>query len=97
MVKLGLSYATTQIEGNTNPLHDGDYIVWDNTKELYNPNDEDFDVVSACMFELEKRIWAGIVDSDNTRPPPNIPHLLILGMIKTKLTTIQNNYTQTGP
>ena len=70
MVKLGLSYATPpQIEGNTILLHDGDYIVWDNTKELYNPNDEDFDVVSACMFELEKRIWAGIVDQDNTRSP----------------------------
>ena len=37
MVKLDLATQHQQIEGNTILLHDGDYIVWDNTKELYNP------------------------------------------------------------
>lgn len=68
MVKLGLEFATpVQIEGNRILFHDGDYHTWDNTKELYNPNDIDFDVVSACLYDLEKRIWAGIVNQDNTR------------------------------
>ena len=42
-------------------------ILFGITQRIIQSNDEDFDVVSACMFELEKRIWAGIVDSDNTR------------------------------
>lgn len=68
MVKLGLTFGTPpQIDGNQIVLHDGDRRIWDNTKELYAVNDPAFDVVNACMFDLEKRIWAGLVDLDNTR------------------------------
>ena len=68
MVKLGLAYAMTpQISGNRIYLHDGDELIYDGTSDLYTPTSQYYDVVNATLLDLDKRIWAGIVDLDNTR------------------------------
>ncbi len=70
MVKLGLAYGTPPtVETDIITLHDGTELVWNNTNNLYDPTKSNYDVVNACLLDLDKRIWAGIVDLDNTRSP----------------------------
>ena len=72
MVKLGLFYGTPPtVETNLITLHDGEELTRDGTKDLYTPTNSNYDVVNACLLDLDKRIWAGIVasPSDFTRSP----------------------------
>ena len=70
MTKLGLSFEHTPAADTNRGFllgHDGDKHDFDPTSNLYDMTDPTFDVVTASLFELEKRIWAGIVENDNTK------------------------------
>ena len=61
-VKLGLIKPYTVEVVNGKLLnHDGSVHVCDGT-EFYNTADTNFDIVSACLLELETRIVAGLID-----------------------------------
>ena len=60
MVKLGLAFGTPPtVEADLITLHDGDEINYDNFN-FYDPTTSNYDVVNACLLDLDKRIWAGI-------------------------------------
>lgn len=71
MVKLGLYLGTPPtVEADLITLHDGDERAYDNTNDLYTPSAQNYDVVNACLLDLDKRIWAGILaGNDTTRTP----------------------------
>lgn len=64
MVKLGLGYGTQpQVNDNILYTHDGTQFDVTNS-ELLNVNAPNFDPVNAVIYEIEKRIYAGLVKQD---------------------------------
>ena len=64
MTKLGLNYRSTPtIYTNVILGHDGTTYDIDSTKDFYNTSASNFDVVNACIFELEKRCYNGLVEN----------------------------------
>ena len=73
LVKLGLAYGTQPVVSN-NILytHDGVEIVLKANADLTNPNNSSlFDPVNAALFELETRVYAGLVKEDTTYDKTN--------------------------
>lgn len=69
-VKLGLASAVPPtIQNDEIILHDGSRHKWTGVTDLYDVTQPDFDVVTATLWDLEKRIWAGLVDLENTVSP----------------------------
>ena len=64
MAKLGLTQRSIPaIHTNVMVAHDGTTYDIDNTRDLYNPNASNFDLINACYWELEKRCYTGMVDT----------------------------------
>ena len=79
-VKLKLQNAhVPQIIGNQLLTHDGKYIDLGTKTELDDVESENFNPVAAARFDLEKRIYAGLVSVDT--------------MYGDKLTSVVNGYT----
>jgi hypothetical protein len=55
---------TWNIAMNTLVGHDGTQWNLGSGAKLFDMNSESFDVINACQFELEKRIYSGLVISD---------------------------------
>jgi len=67
IAKLGMSNATQpQLSGTTIIGHDGCEYAFTSGAKLDNPLDSKYDVVNAAYYELEKRVYAGIVENENT-------------------------------
>lgn len=66
MVKLGLSRGYQPgFKGNKLQLHDGCVIDLIENTDLVDFSSTTFDPVHAALFDIEKRIWAGLVKFDN--------------------------------
>ncbi len=61
--------------------HDGTQWELKSTAELFNMTDANFDVVNACQFELEKRIYTGLVISDTINTDDESVESLQYGMV----------------
>ena len=65
LVKLGLAFGTEpQVNNNILYTHDGTQIDVAG-QELNNVNAGTFDPANAVIFEMEKRIYNGLVKEDN--------------------------------
>ena len=65
LVKLGLGLPhNITVESTSFIGHDGSEYTFSATADLYNMRERDFDVVNACMLELETRIWNGLIRGD---------------------------------
>jgi hypothetical protein len=75
MTKLGLNYRSTPaIYNNVILGHDGTTYDIDSSNDFYNVSASNFDVVNACIFELEKRCYNGLVENiDNSSWETFIP------------------------
>lgn len=61
MTKLGVSLESTpRVRNGQLWGHDGSKHEYTSSKELYDMDDTNFDVITACLFDLEKRIFAGL-------------------------------------
>lgn len=66
MVKLGLSRGyQPNVRGNKLQLHDGCVIDLKENADLVDFSSSTFDPVNAALFDIEKRIWTGLVRLDN--------------------------------
>ena len=62
MVKLGLAYGMNQVQGTTLYTHDG--ATYTLTGQITDATGANFDPVHAALFDLEKRIYAGLIVQD---------------------------------
>ena len=63
MVKLGLAYVVRpKVQGTTLHTHDGSTYTL--TGQITDINGANFDPVNAALFDLEKRIYAGLITQD---------------------------------
>ena len=63
MVKLGLAYVVRpKVQGTTLYTHDGSTYTF--TGQITDINGSNFDPVHAALFDLEKRIYAGLITQD---------------------------------
>ena len=83
LTKLKLTQGNTpewDSANNTLTGHDGTEWALATNADLFNMNSADFDVVNACQFELEKRIYTGLVISDTINTDDEFIESLQYGM-----------------
>ena len=84
LTKLKLAPGWSPEADTTNNIltgHDGTQWALKSTAELFNMIDANFDVVNACQFELEKRIYTGLVISDKINTDDESVESLQYGMV----------------